>query len=143
MADVKEKLCPFRVFRKKTHFKHSQGETTTEKFYDCLREKCAAYYKGGCLRLPPPEYTMRANLTDQELLQLKNDLLCGGQIMPYNPEQESVEVPPHLYGGEMIFVDWHERLSHLEFIFNPAGDGPWYRADDVWECIDPARHKEE
>ena len=54
MGDVKEKCCPFLVFREKTHFKYSQAEVTTEKFHDCMGEKCAAYYQGGCLRLVPP-----------------------------------------------------------------------------------------
>lgn len=134
--------CPFRIDSDKTDFTYAHTSHVREHFADCLGKECAAFYGGTCLRLQPPAYVMRANLTHQELQALRNDLLCGGQIMPYNPEQESVEVVPHLYEGESIFTDWHERLSHLEYIYNPGDDGPWYRADDVWACIDPARHKE-
>ena len=34
-------------------------------------------------------------------------------------------------------ADWYERLSMLEYVYNPSNDGPWYRAADVWECIGP------
>ncbi len=143
MKDVKEKRCPFRVCKvERPQMLRGNGTTWTEEFCFCMGEECAAYYPGGCLRLQPPAYTMRANLTGQELQVLRNDLLRGGQIMPYNPEQESAELIPRLYEGEAIFVDWHERLSQLEYVYNPGNDGPWYRADDVWACIDPVRSKE-
>lgn len=90
MADVKEKLCPFRVFREKTHFQYSQGEATTEKFYDCLGEKCAAYYKGGCLRLIPPALLIddgNMSLADAEKLQeeMRNALVAPAPVEPPEP----------------------------------------------------------
>lgn len=91
MADVKEKCCPFRVFREKTHFKYSQGEATTEKFYDCLGEKCAAYYTGVCMRLMPPALVigdspirMRADLADADIKKLREEL-SKAPIMPVKP----------------------------------------------------------
>lgn len=44
---------------------------------------------------------------------------------------------------EVINADWYERLSVLEYVYNPGDDGPWYRAGDVWACIDPGREKED
>lgn len=43
---------------------------------------------------------------------------------------------------EVIYADWYDRLSTLEYVYNPNNDGPWYRAEDVWACIDPAQKKE-
>ena len=44
---------------------------------------------------------------------------------------------------ERINADWYDRLSTLEYVYNPSNDGPWYKADDVWACIDPVCEKEE
>lgn len=36
-----------------------------------------------------------------------------------------------------VKADWYERLSDLDYNYNPVKDGkPWYRADDVWACIE-------
>lgn len=135
--------CPFRTCKQEhPAMLRGHGAVITEDFYDCNGEECAAFHDGICLRLNPREYTIRATLTDKELQALKNDLMRAVNLMPHNPEHESIVATTHLYGGEMIFSDWHDRLSHLEFIYNPGDDGPWYRADDVWACIDPAKHKE-
>lgn len=41
---------------------------------------------------------------------------------------------------DVVFTDWYDRLSHLDFVYDPKPDGdPWYKADDVWACIDPGR----
>lgn len=30
-----------------------------------------------------------------------------------------------------------DALGELPYVYNPVADGsPWYRADDVWECIE-------
>lgn len=87
----------------------------------------------------PVEIVIRKDITDD---MLRHALAMPTMILPSVLGEESVEVIPHLYEGETIFTDWHERLSQLEYIYTPGDDGPWYRADDVWACIDPARHKE-
>ncbi len=145
MEDVKEKHCPFRTYRIKDPGFLGYA---SEGFHRCMGEKCAAYYKGGCLRLGFPALMigdsplrMRADLTDAEIEKLREEMSKSANHS-YNLEQESVEVIPHLYEGETIFADWHERLNLLEYVYNPGNDGPWYRADDVWACIDPARQEE-
>lgn len=77
----------------------------------------------------PVEIVIRKDITDDMLRQVQNAFAMPSMVMPF-------------YEGETIFADWHERLSLLEYIYNPGDDGPWYRADDVWACIDPARNKE-
>lgn len=38
---------------------------------------------------------------------------------------------------ELIYRDWYERLSQLEYNYHPKKDGEaWYRAEDVWACIE-------
>lgn len=38
---------------------------------------------------------------------------------------------------EKVHPDWYERLSKLEFEYDPVKNGePWYRAEDVWACIE-------
>lgn len=38
---------------------------------------------------------------------------------------------------ENVYPDWYERLSRLEFEYDPVKNGePWYRAEDVWACIE-------
>lgn len=33
--------------------------------------------------------------------------------------------------------EWYEKLSELELDYEPKADGSaWYRADDVWACIE-------
>ena len=44
---------------------------------------------------------------------------------------------------EVVNADWYDRIYKLEYVYNPGNDGPWYRAADVWACIDPSREKEE
>lgn len=37
-----------------------------------------------------------------------------------------------------VYPDWYERLSHLDYEYRPFKDKhPWYRAKDVWACIEP------
>lgn len=92
--------------------------------------------------LAPVELVIRKDITDDMLRQMQNALAMPAMIMPYDPAQESVEVITKISEGEVVFKDWHERLSLLEYVYNPGNDGPWYRVDDVWACIDPARTKE-
>lgn len=55
MEDVKNKRCPFRVCKiEHPPILRGQGAAVTEEFYNCMGEECAAYYKGGCMRLIPP-----------------------------------------------------------------------------------------
>ena len=36
-----------------------------------------------------------------------------------------------------VYPDWYERLSELDYNYRPVADkDPWYRADDVWACIE-------
>lgn len=36
-----------------------------------------------------------------------------------------------------VYPDWYERLSKLDYNYHPVADkDPWYRADDVWACIE-------
>ena len=38
---------------------------------------------------------------------------------------------------EKVHPDWYERLEKLDYNYNPVKDGtPWYRAEDVWACIE-------
>ena len=38
-----------------------------------------------------------------------------------------------------VYPDWYSRLSELDYDYDPVKDGtPWYRADDVWACIEEA-----
>lgn len=104
MADVKEKCCPFRVFREKTHFHHSQGEATTEKFYDCLGEKCAAYYKGGCLRLIPPALVIDDGTMSLDDAQKLQEELRNAQIMP----APSAEPPSVKKAKEYVGFNSHD-----------------------------------
>lgn len=45
-----------------------------------------------------------------------------------------------------VYPDWYERLSNLEYnYYYSEKDGePWYRAKDVWACIEPVseEHRE-
>lgn len=77
---------------------------------------------------------LERQIKDNELLMRRIGELRTSKV-------KSVEVT-QFYEGETIFADWHERLSLLEYVYNPGNDGPWYRADDVWACIDPTRQKE-
>lgn len=48
------KACPFRVY----HQEHlpitiGSGSSSTEQFYPCMGEECAAYHVGVCLKLVP------------------------------------------------------------------------------------------
>jgi hypothetical protein len=46
---------------------------------------------------------------------------------------------------EQVRPDWYERLSELDYEYNPVKDGmPWYRAEAVWNCIEetPGNHPE-
>ena len=70
MGDVKEKRCPFLVHREKTSFKYSCAEVTTEQFNPCIGEKCAAYCRGTCIRLPLPFLVADREMTDEEFREL-------------------------------------------------------------------------
>lgn len=98
--------CPFRIYGDKTDFIHAHTSHIRENFPDCLGEECAAFYDGICLRLNPPEYIINKRLTDKELQTLENELLSAGQIMPYNPGRESVEIAPQ-------WIPVMERLPEL------------------------------
>lgn len=38
---------------------------------------------------------------------------------------------------EGVFPNWYERLKNLDYNYHPEKDGePWYRAADVWVCIE-------
>ena len=38
---------------------------------------------------------------------------------------------------EDVYPDWYDRLSKLEYTYDPMKNGePWYRADEVWGCIE-------
>lgn len=38
-----------------------------------------------------------------------------------------------------VCADWYQRLSDLDYVYNPEPNGePWYRAKDVWSCIEEA-----
>ena len=38
---------------------------------------------------------------------------------------------------EDVRPDWYQRLSDLEYVYNPEPNGePWYQAKDVWACIE-------
>lgn len=78
---------------------------------------------------------LERQIKDNELLMRRIGELRTSKV-------KSVAVTPQFYEGETIFTDWHERLSLLEYVYNPGNDGPWYRVDDVWACIDPVRKKE-
>lgn len=55
MADAKDKACPFRVHSvQHMPMLRGNGPSTTQEFYPCMGEGCAAYYQGACLRLMPP-----------------------------------------------------------------------------------------
>ena len=45
-----------------------------------------------------------------------------------------------------VYPDWYDRLSNLEYkYYAMEKDGePWYRAKDVWACIEPVseEHRE-
>lgn len=45
-----------------------------------------------------------------------------------------------------VYPDWYDRLSNLEYnYYYSEKDGePWYRAKDVWACIEPVseEHRE-
>ena len=47
-ATEKELLCPYRVCTT------SMGGSTTQQFYLCDKENCAAFYRGACLRAREP-----------------------------------------------------------------------------------------
>ena len=54
------------------------------------------------------------------------------------PDEEALEVLKKV-------ADGYERLSVLDYNYNPVKDGtPWYRAVDVWACIEeiPDGHNE-
>ncbi len=41
-----------------------------------------------------------------------------------------------------VHPDWYERLSDLDYDYDPVKDGtPWYRAEDVWACIEEVAHE--
>ena len=46
---------------------------------------------------------------------------------------------------EKVYPDWYSRLEELDYNYDPVKDGePWYRAKDVWACIEPVseEHRE-
>lgn len=95
MEDVKEKRCPFRVCQvERPPMLRGNGTTVIQEFYHCMGEECAAYYRGGCLRLVPPALVigdsplrMRADLTDEEVEKLREELRKA-PIMPAPVEPE-------------------------------------------------------
>lgn len=92
MEDVKEKRCPFRVFREKTLFKYSGAEATTEKFEDCLGEKCAAYYRGGCMRLTPPALVVNGEGFTDAVIDRLCEYTRNEPLMVATGAEPSVEV---------------------------------------------------
>lgn len=45
---------------------------------------------------------------------------------------------------EDVRPDWYQRLSDLDYVYNPEPNGePWYRAKDVWACIEEEEPKDE
>lgn len=95
MEDVKQKFCPFLVIREnKAEFMRVLGLAFTENFQLCKGKDCAAYYRGGCLRLVPPALVigdsplrMRTDLTDADIEKLCEELK-NAPIMPGPVEQE-------------------------------------------------------
>lgn len=45
-----------------------------------------------------------------------------------------------------VYPDWYDRLSNLEYnhYYSEKDGEPWYRAKDVWACIEPVseEHRE-
>lgn len=44
-----------------------------------------------------------------------------------------------------VYPNWYDRLSNLDYDYQPIADkDPWYRAKDVWACIEPVseEHRE-
>ena len=93
MDDVKEKRCPFRVFREKTSFKYSGAEATTEKFEPCIGEECAAYYLGGCIRLPPPYLLANGEISEADLEKLLEEMRNTPIMVLSSEEAKKEEIP--------------------------------------------------
>ena len=139
MVDVKNKLCPFRVFREKTHFKYSEADATTEKFYDCLGEKCAAYYQGGCQRLVPPALVIgdsplrwREDLTDAEIEKMLEELKKA-PLMAMPSTEPSVEfvqnwipvterLPTEADGSVLVCLADKPPYNYMEHYINAKHD---------------------
>ena len=72
MEDVKEKACPFRVHSvQHMPMLRGNGPSTTQEFYPCMGEGCAAYYRGMCMRLSPPAMVIDDFTDDEATMILK------------------------------------------------------------------------
>lgn len=50
------------------------------------------------------------------------------------------EAADKLEDREGVHPDWYDRLSELDHNYNPVKNGePWYRASDVWACIEETK----
>ena len=88
----------------------------------------------------------------QELVQLLRELANGRRLMGYPLEANIVELAATrlaalavIVPADDVYPDWYERLSDLDYNYDPGKDGtPWYRAKDVWACIEPVseEHRE-
>ena len=91
MEDVKGKCCPFLVRRiEHPPVLKGHGTIVVDEFLPCHGKDCAAYYRGGCLRLVPPALVIGEDLTDKDLEKLREELknapIMLGPVEPEEPQ---------------------------------------------------------
>lgn len=88
MEDVKQKFCPFLVIREyRSEFRRVLGIPFVENFQLCKGKECAAYYRGGCLRLVPPALVIDGNnISDADIEKLREELKAPIMPAPVEPE---------------------------------------------------------
>lgn len=80
----------------------------------------------------------------QELVQLLRELAAGRRLIGFPLEANIVELAAtrlealvKIVPADNVYPDWYERLSSLDYNYSPVADkDPWYRAEDVWACIE-------
>ena len=64
-------------------------------------------------------------------------VLTSAHVKAIELALEALETLQKLAPVGNVYPDWYKRLSDLDYEYAPVKDGePWYRADDVWGCIE-------
>lgn len=75
MEDVKDKACPFRVHSvQHMPMLRGNGPSTTQEFYPCMGDGCAAYSQGACLRLSPPALVIDDGISNDDLKEIQEHI---------------------------------------------------------------------
>lgn len=64
-------------------------------------------------------------------------MLSGDFVLALEIAREALRKIASIAPVGDVYPDWYDRLSNLEHEYSPVKDGePWYRAKDVWACIE-------